>query len=464
MAGEFLEFPAGFVWGGATAAYQIEGAWDADGKGWSVWDQMVRWPGKVRGGSTGESACDHYHRVDEDLDLIQRIGLGAYRFSISWPRVVPNGVGPPNERGLAFYDRLIDGLLTRGIEPWVTLFHWDFPLALQQRGGWLNPSSPKWFAEYTELAARRFGDRVRFWLTLNEPQVFVRLGHVLGWHAPGLKLPPDDIARVVHHVLLAHGLSARALREHCRESPRIGWAPAVSPDSPDAGYENDLEVVGTCRRSLFGTENGENLAASAALWCDPVFLGHYPDEFLRACGMHLPRGFEKALDVIREPMDFCGMNIYFSRSRVRRSKDGVVECVPMEGFDPGFPRTLFDWPVTPECVYWGPRLFHERYGVPVVITENGMSGHDWVGTDGAVRDHHRIDFLKKHLSELHRAVSDGVPVNGYFHWSLMDNFEWSEGYRHRFGLVHVDYASLRRTLKSSGEWFKAVIQDNGFQC
>lgn len=214
---------------------------------------------------------------------------------------------------------------------------------------------------------------------------------------------------------------------------------------------------------MFATAPDETLAASSSLWCDPVFLGRYPEDFLRTWGTHLPRGFEQHLNQIREPMDFCGMNIYFSRSRVRRSPGGAVECVPMQEFGPGFPRTLFDWPVTPECLYWGARFFHERYHVPIVITENGMSGHDWVGTDGAIRDHYRIDFLKRHLGELNRAICDGVPVRGYFHWSLMDNFEWSEGYRHRFGLVHVDYTSLRRTPKSSGEWFGSVIRANGFE-
>ncbi len=451
-----MTFPREFAWGAATAAYQIEGAWNADGKGPSVWDRQVRWPGKVHQGHTGDVACDHYHRLDEDLDLMVDVGLTAYRFSIAWARVLPDGKGDVNEAGLDFYERLVDGLLARGIQPWCTLFHWCYPLALHHRGGWLNADSPRWFADYTALIASRLGDRVQHWLTLNEPQMFVHLGHETGAHAPGLRLPDSDLARIVHHVLLAHGHAVRALREHATAPPTIGWAPAVGVTAPNPD-RGDAELAEAARASQFAHAPGPGMTNSQSLWCDPVFLGRYPDGFVATHGPDLPPDWADDLPLISSPIDFCGMNMYAAWQLARRDARGAVVIVPQTELGEGYPRSLYDWPVTPEALYWGPKFFHDRYRVPIVITENGLSCHDWPGLDGAVHDPQRIDYTTRYLRELARAVADGVDVRGYFHWSLLDNFEWAEGYRHRFGLIHVDYATGRRTPKDSARWYREWI-------
>lgn len=447
-----------FAWGAATAAYQIEGAWEAEGKGPSVWDQMSHWPGKVRHGQTGDIACDHYHRMEEDVGLMAEIGLGAYRFSISWPRVLPEGTGTPNQRGLDFYDRLVDRLLERGIQPWATLFHWDFPLALYHRGGWLNPESPRWFSAYARLMAQRLGDRVRHWITLNEPQMFVGLGHGTGNHAPGLQLDLPDLARLSHHVLLAHGLAVQELREHASQAVEIGWAPNVNVSG--VADPSDPDLVEEARQGVFGLPEIHSFARGSAVWNDAAFLGRYPEPFVAALGHHLPRTWEEDLGVIRQPLDFCGLNIYAAWGRHLRQPGGRAAYEPAHAH-PGGPVTHFDWPVTPEALYWGPRFFWERYHLPIVITENGMSGADWVHLDGRVHDPHRIDFTARYLSELRRAAADGIDVRGYFHWSLMDNFEWAEGFRQRFGLIHVDFATQRRTLKDSALWYREVIRSHG---
>ena len=454
-------FPADFRWGAATAAYQIEGAWDRDGKGPSIWDAFAHHPGKIRGGDTGDTACDHYHRLDEDLDLMASIGLKAYRFSFSWPRILPDGTGSVNEAGLAFYDRLIDGLLARGIEPWATIFHWCLPLALHERGGWLDADSPRWFEEYASVLGRRFGGRVRHWMTLNEPQMFVTLGYASGVHAPGLVLPAPDIARIIHNVLCAHGRAVRALRAESPQPLEVGWASSVGTMTPAPGWGDDAEVVEAARAAQFEADAGGKVAFASAVWCDPVFLGEYPADFLGKHGAGLPRGWERDMEIVSAPVDFCGMNIYNSYNRFDRDAGGRVRNTHESGFGPGFPRTLFGWPMTPEALYWGPRFYHERYGAAVVITENGLSNPDWAELDGAVRDPARIDFLARYLRELRRGVADGVPVRGYFHWSLLDNFEWAEGYSQRFGLIHVDFPTGRRTPKQSAAWYAEVIRSRG---
>jgi beta-glucosidase len=428
----------------------------------SVWDQMAHRPGKIFQGQTGDVACDHYHRLDEDLDLMAEIGLNAYRFSFSWPRILPDGIGAINEKGLDLYDRLIDGLLERGIAPWGTLFHWDYPLALYHRGGWLHPDSPKWFADYTEVLAKRFGDRVTHWMTLNEPSIFIGHGHIDGDHAPGLKLPNSDIARIVHQVLLSHGKAVQVLRAHCAAAPTIGWAPAVGVSAVSKDFETDAGVVAAAREDQLGFDPADtNIVGRSAVWCDPVFLGKYPENFISAFGHNLPKDWEADLGTISTPIDFCGMNIYFAWHYWNRNASGAVQKIHESALGDGYPRTLFGWPVTPEALYWGPKFFNERYNVPIVITENGMSGHDWVSLDGQIHDPQRIDFTARYLSELQRASADGVDVRGYFHWSLMDNFEWAAGYKHRFGLIHVDFKTGARTFKDSARWYSKVIATNG---
>ncbi|NLE87021.1 MAG: beta-glucosidase [Myxococcales bacterium] len=441
------DFPADFVWGAAAAAYQIEGAHDLDGKGPSVWDAFCERPGAIWNGDDGRVACDHYRRYAEDVELLAALGVDAYRSSVSWPRVLPEGTGTPNERGLDFYDRLIDALLARDIEPYVTLFHWDYPLALFQRGGWLHPDSPRWFADYTELLARRLGDRVKQWLTLNEPHAFIEGGLRDGRHAPGLTLPIAEVVQAGHHALLAHGHAVRVLRSLV-PGARIGCAPVLVAAAPATPSAADVAAAERWTWQMPHTR-----LRVSSWWMDPIYRGHYPEDGLRALGRAAPRVSAGDFDLIAQPLDYLGCNLY-DVVRVRANAEGEPEEVP---FPQGFPRTAFGWPVTPEGMYWGPRFAHARYGLPVLITENGMSNRDWVALDGAVHDPERVDFLRRHLAELARAVADGVPVLGYFHWSLLDNFEWNHGYRERFGLVHVDYATGTRTPKDSARAYAAYI-------
>lgn len=447
-----MGFPTGFVWGAGTSAYQIEGSVDKFGRGPSVWDAFCRTPGKIKHGDTGDIACDHAARFREDVALMKRLGLGAYRFSISWPRVMPEGAGAVSEPGLAFYDRLVDELLGAGITPYVTLFHWDYPLALHRRGGWLNPSSPSWFAEYSRAMVERLSDRVSNWITINEPQVFIGHGHVTGEHAPGLKLPLPDIVRVVHNVLRAHGIATRCIRENARTKPLIGWAPVGIVSSPMRLEPEEIEAA---RAKTFATEHGT--VWDNAWFNDPVVLGKYSDAVLAFAEEHLPTGWERDLDVIHQPIDFLGINLY-QGARVTLGEGEVATPARPEI---GRARTAFGWNITPEVLYWGPRFFHERYGLPIVITENGLANLDWVHLDGAVHDPQRIDYTARHLKHLLRAIRDGVPVKGYFHWSLMDNFEWAEGYDQRFGLVYVDFQTQQRIPKESAKWYAEVIRTNG---
>jgi beta-glucosidase len=384
--------------------------------------------------------------------MMKEMRLGAYRLSIGWPRVLPQGTGAVNEKGLAFYDQLIDALLDAGITPWVTLFHWDYPYALYCRGGWLNAESPEWFAEYAGVVARRLGDRVKHWITLNEPQCFIGLGHRDGTQAPGLKLAWMDVLRALHHALLAHGRAVQALREHCKVPPMIGWSPLSTCSYPATSDPRDIEAART--RSLAADTK---TFWSSTLFSDPVCFGRYPEEALRTWGDDFPKFTSAQMETIRQPIDFYGMNIYQGQC-VRADADGLATAVER---DPGHAINAYHWPVEPPALYWAPRFIYERYGIPIYITENGLSCLDWVAMDGQVHDPQRIDFTRRYLSELGRAIDDGVDVRGYFHWSLMDNFEWADGYRQRFGLVHVDYRTQKRTLKDSARWYANVIRSNG---
>ncbi|MDX2131830.1 MAG: GH1 family beta-glucosidase [Planctomycetota bacterium] len=446
------EFPPGFVWGAATSSYQIEGSSGEQERGRSVWDAFVARPGAVYSGHTGEVACDHVRRLDEDLGLMEAMGLGAYRFSVSWPRVVPQGLGRVNDRGLDFYDRLVDGLLARGITPWATLFHWDYPLALYHRGGWLNRESASWFAEYAGRVAARLSDRVTHWMTINEPQVVAQLGHADGTHAPGVRLSRAEQLTVVHNMLRAHGLGTQAIRAGATRPVRVGWAPVGHIASP---ADEDPATIEAARAETFRVKR-ENLWNNT-WFSDPVCLGRYPEDGLHAYAGSLPEIHAGDMESICQPLDFYGVNIY-SGSLVRRGANGAAEAVPTP---PGAARTSFNWFVTPEVLRWGPRFIFERYRLPVVITENGMANLDWMTSEGEVPDAQRIDFTRRYLRALHQAIRDGADVRGYFHWSLMDNFEWAEGYKERFGLIYVDFPSQERTLKLSAHWYRTVIESNG---
>ncbi len=447
-----MPFKKDFAWGAATAAYQIEGNTHADGRGESVWDDYCLRTGRTKEGQSGDVACDHYRRYKGDVAVMGKIGLKAYRFSVAWPRVMPEGRGRVNEAGLAFYDRLVDEILGAGIEPWLTLFHWDYPLPLYREGGWLSPDSPRWFEDYVRVVVDRLSDRVTHWITLNEPECFIGLGLLAGTQAPGEKLPTGQALLAAHHALLAHGLAVQVIRSRAKKPPLVGIAPTgevgipatESADDIAAGRENHWAVTGD---SLF----------NMAWWTDPLFKGSYPEQGLRAYGSAVPSFPEADFRTMSQPLDFLGLNIYHGNN-VRRGPTGAAEVVP---YPVGNPRTHYAWPIAPGALYWGPTFAYERYGVPVVITENGMANLDWVSLDGKVHDPQRIDYLARYIRELRRATDEGVPVLGYFAWSLLDNFEWSDGYRYRFGIVHVDYATQVRTLKDSAFWYRDVILSNG---
>ena len=446
-------FPDQFTWGVASASYQVEGATATDGRGPSVWDAFCATPGKVFDGHTGQIACDSYHRVDEDASLIADLGVSGYRLSLSWSRLIPNGIGELNEAGFDYYDRLIDALLARGVNPWVTLYHWDLPLALHEQGGWLDPRSPQWFESFTEVVMDRFSDRVSHWFTLNEPAIFLGLGYNEGTHAPGLKLSRKEVLLATHHALLAHGRAVQVIRAKAKKTPVIGFAPVGNLHTPASNSEADIEAARTATFEV--PEQGWTY--NYGWYCDPVMLGQYPEQGLRLFGKDAPAFTDADLATMHQPLDMFGVNIY-SAAVARADENGRPEIVPGVR---GYPMTMFRWSINPESLYWGPKFLSERYKLPVVITENGLASMDWVHADGKVHDSGRIDYLTRYLNELRRAIADGVDVRGYFQWSIMDNFEWAEGYALRFGLVYLDYETLERIPKESYSWYQKVIASNG---
>lgn len=447
-----MPFPKNFVWGAAASCYQIEGAEREDGRGESVWDVFSRTKGKTFQGNTGEVACDHYRRYKEDVALMKALGLKAYRFSIAWPRILPSGTGATNAKGIDFYNRLVDELLGAGIEPFATLYHWDMPTPLEKDGGWRNAKSSDWFGAYAGEVAKALGDRVTQWIPHNEPQCFIGMGLLDGAHAPGLKLPMKEVLQAGHHSLVAHGKAAQALRAHAKKTPSIGYAPVGCVAYPATDSPQDIEAA---RRGTFSVVNRDQWNCS--WWMDPLFLGTYPEDGLALFGADAPQTTEAEMKTIAQPMDFFGVNIYHGRP-MRMGATGKPEVVP---FPPGHPHTTMRWPVTPQIAYWGPKFFAERYKLPVYITENGMANTDWLHADGQVHDPQRITFLSQYLAQARRAAEDGVDLRGFFQWSIMDNFEWGEGYRERFGLVYVDYPTQRRIPKDSYRWYQKVIASNG---
>lgn len=447
-----MTFPKDFTWGAAAASYQIEGAMQEDGKGLSVWDTFCKEAGKIYSGNSGDVSCDHYHRFEEDVKIMAELGLKAYRLSISWPRVLPEGIGKVNEKGLEFYDKLIDCLLKHKIEPWGTLFHWDYPQKLFDKGGWLNRQSSDWFVEYTKIIVDRLSNRVSKWIPLNEPQCFIDLGHRTGYHAPGLKLEWPDLLTAAHNCLLAHGKAVQVIRANAKSKPSIGTALVALVAIPDSENFINVEVA---RRGTFSVY--DKTLMNNPWFSDPMLLGKYPKDGFKKFESDMPKFDDADMKIISQPLDFIGLNIYRGW-KVRPSLKTGAEIVP--AID-GAPLTTMDWEVTPDALYWGPKFFYERYKLPIVITENGMANCDWVHSDGKIHDPQRIDFVGKYLKEYKRANDEGVPCKGYFYWSIMDNFEWAHGYSKRFGLVYVDYPSQKRTLKDSAYWYKDVIASNG---
>ena len=445
-------FPKDFLWGAASAAYQVEGAYLEDGKKESIWDRACRVPGRVAHGETGDVSCDHYHRFREDVALMKEIGLKSYRFSVSWPRVIPDGAGAVNEKGLQFYSDLVDALLENGIEPMVTLYHWDLPQALYEKGGWKNPESPRWFEAYARAVARRLSDRVRYWITFNEPQIFIGLGLHLGAMAPFERNDDDTVLQISRHFFLAHGRAVSALREEAGRPLMIGMAPTGDVYLPESGSAEDVEKA---RRASFAVAPGA-FTMGNSWWADPIFLGRFSEDAERLFGNRLPRFTPEEWACVSQPLDFYGFNVYQATTRFPAPADGYQDHAYQ-----GSPKTSLDWNVTPDVMYYAPKFLYERYGKPIIITENGMAGMDWVSLDGRVHDMQRIDFLHRYLLALERVMDDGVPVLGYHHWSIMDNMEWARGYDPRFGLIHVDYRTQRRTLKDSARWYARVIRTNG---
>ena len=446
-----MGFGKDMIWGAATAAYQIEGGFNEDGKGLSVWDVFCEKPNVIKNGDSGRVACDHYHRYKEDVRLLKEMGAKSYRFSVSWPRVLPNGTGEVNPAGIKFYNDLIDELIANGIEPMLTLFHWDYPQALEDRGGWLNPDSPKWFAEYARVIAENFGDRVKLFATFNEPQVFMGSGYHYGSLAPGKKLSLPEFTRACFNVLLAHGAAVKQLRTSVPDC-RVGYVTATVFYAPED--EDDAGLIAEAKKQTFSLDI-DNFFGRIAFWCDPVFLGTLPQtEGLAAIEPHLPADYKRLLkEEVCRPLDFCGLNVYFGYRVGRR--DGSIKQL---NFAPDAPRTAMNWPITPESMYWGTKFIFERYGLPVYISENGLACPDVVTHDGAVHDEARIKFMHDYISELERAADEGADVAGYYAWSFMDNFEWNCGYGPRFGLVHIDYATQKRTPKDSYYAYRDFIK------
>lgn len=449
-----MGFNKDFVWGIATSSYQIEGAYKEDGKGLNIWDVFSHEPGNVQQDHTGDVACDHYHKFKEDVALMKELGIKAYRFSLSWTRIFPEGTGKVNEKGVKFYSDLIDELLKNGIEPYITLFHWDYPYALYKKGGWLNGESVKWFADYAAKVSELYSDRVKYFITFNEPQCFIGSGYLSSVHAPGLKVSYRDIFQMCHNVLKAHGAAVIALREKAKQPLKIGYAPTYTARYPSTNKSEDIEAA---RKELFACPKlGRAVMWNAAWWSDPVVLGHYPEDGLELYKDYLPEITEEDMKLISQPIDFYAQNIY-NGVEIRAGVDGKPEIVERYA---GFPKTAIQWSITPECLYWAPKFFYERYKLPFYITENGMSAHDVVSLDGKVHDPNRIDFLNRYLLELEKAVDDGAQVEGYFLWSFMDNFEWAKGYTERFGIVFVDYETQKRIPKDSAYWYKEWIEEH----
>ncbi len=438
MASSPNNFPKNFLWGAATASYQIEGAWNEDGKGESIWDRFSHTPGKVQNGDTGDVACDHYHRYRDDVALMQRLGLQAYRFSISWPRVLPEGRGRINPAGLDFYDRLVDVLLEAKIQPFVTLYHWDLPHALQDWNGWGNRDTSAYFADYAALMAHRLGDRVKNWMTLNEPQVVTFNGHRGGEHAPGLR--DEKLAlQVSHHLLLAHGLAAQAIRAMDPQA-QVGivlnlWPFETQADTPEAR-----------------AAAGSGWAKNCGWFLEPLLRAHYPPVALEEYGERAPMIQPGDMAVISQRLDFLGVNFYQrnligSDGKPVRAPDSEYTEMGWEVHAPALRRLLV-------------RLHQEYHAPPIYIAENGAAFNDKVDADGCLHDARRVNYLREHIEQARLALQEGVDLRGYFVWSLLDNFEWGWGYSKRFGIVYVDYATQQRVIKDSGEWYAKMINSS----
>lgn len=429
-----MAFPENFWWGAASAATQIEGAWDEDGKVPSVWDVAGK---HIKNGDNCHVACDHYHRYKEDIALMKELGLKSYRFSVNWCRIVPQP-GQVNPKGLAFYQNLVKELKAAGIEPMVTLYHWDLPLWAHKQGGWKNPKIVDWFQDYVKLVVEALSDDVRYWMTINEPQVFIMSAYVIGNFAP-FEHAIFSYKNCLRHCLLAHGKAVRTIRENARQKPVIGLAMASTTYIPDSEDEEGLKDAA---QKSFESQIGEG---SNGLYMDPIALGRASKQLRRKLSA-------EDLKIISEPIDFVGVNVYQPSNPMINKKGYHAEDLP---------KTALGWVIDGRCLYWTIRQYWERYHLPIMVTENGMAGDDTVTADGKVHDEMRTRFLDEFLPGVKRALDEGIPVLGYQHWSVMDNLEWCEGYGPRFGLIHVDYKTQKRTVKDSARHYAEIIRTNG---
>jgi len=447
MPEKFLKFPDDFLWGAATSSYQIEGACNEGGRGESIWDIFSHIPGRICKGDTGDIACDHYHLYEEDVDNMKKIGLKAYRFSISWPRVIPEGKGKVNEAGLDFYDRLVDKLLEADIEPFVTLYHWDLPQALQDKGGWKNRDIVGYFADYAALVAHRIGDRVHYWITHNEPWVVSFLGHAFGTHAPGI-MDFSIALQVSHHLLLSHGEAVQVLKAIGNEKNNVGITFNLSPVFPASQKEEDIKAA----------KRGDGFLNRWFL--DPVFKGAYPSDMWSYYQDDVPQISPGDMSIISRKIDFLGVN-YYSRWVVK--DDSRKRILKLSFLKPDQAEyTDMDWEVYPQGIYEVLKKVQNDYSPRAIyITENGVAFLDKLDKEAKVKDDQRISYLKEHISFVHKAIEEGIKLKGYFVWSLMDNFEWTYGYSKRFGLIYVDYPTQKRIFKESAYWYKKIIENNG---
>jgi beta-glucosidase len=455
-----LEFPTGFYWGTATAAYQIEGAWNEDGKGVSIWDTYAHTPGKIANGDTGDVANDHYHRYKEDVLLMKELGSNAYRFSVSWPRIFPEGTGQPNAKGLDFYSRLVDALLAAGIEPFLTLYHWDLPQALQDRhGGWQSAETAKVFGEYAGYLAEKLSDRVRHFFTINEFNQVTVMGHqgfeitvqgkvVRMEVAPGLKLAEGPLNQVRHHTILAHGLAVQAIRARGRAGTKVGPAENMPHALPAIEAPEHIKAAETATRNL------------NRYFFVPMLEGRYDDAYLASAGANAPKFTDAEMKIIGAPLDFVGINVYLPSQLVVASADAPgYRDVP---FSDSHPKMHSAWHrLAPESQYWSPRLLHTLWKPKeIYVTENGCAANDVVAADGQVYDSDRVMYLRNAMMHQQRATAEGIPLKGNFYWSTMDNFEWSSGYGSRFGLVYVDFKTQKRIPKLSAAWHREAAKRN----
>jgi len=439
-------FPESFLWGSATASYQVEGAVHEDGRGATIWDTFSHTPGKTHNGDTGDVADDFYHLYPHDIQLMKEMGLRSFRFSVAWSRIFPSGKGAPNAKGLDFYKRLVDGLLEAGIQPFCTLYHWDLPQALQDKGGWENRDTAKAFADYAGYTAGKLSDKVTQFMTMNEMRSFVELGYKTGVHAPGLRLDAKRVAQLNHYVALAHGMAVQSIRAQTKPGTKVGIADNVEVTVPVYEAKEHIEAA----RKAIREQNASYLTV--------LEEGKYTDLYLKRLGADAPKFTAEEMEIIRSPMDFVGLNVYTATYvRASDSEQGYEVVRAPESF----PHMASPWlTVGPEALYWGPKLVSEVWGVKTMyITENGASSDDVIAADGHVYDTDRTMYLRNYLTQLQRAVSEGVPVRGYFLWSLLDNYEWADGYEKRFGIVYVDFATEKRTPKLSAAFYKQLIRE-----